>query len=111
MYLSEYWFDIDDRKDAGVISSDVFLPNGMISAEFYLNTSNFYCQVCHLVIDLTQWTILSVAGMHWQVAQATSLQNTKVLMTKISVTMQVGIFKSGVPMLPLCFVLPKQTHY
>jgi glucan 1,3-beta-glucosidase len=51
--------------------------NGVCSgAEWYTNQNNFYRQVRNFVIDITR---LSPSGgqscIHWQVAQATSLQN------------------------------------
>src|SRR3569833_881448 len=39
------------------------------------NQNNFFRQVRNFVIDLTQMPASKGAGIHWQVAQATSLQN------------------------------------
>lgn len=58
-----------------VLDSDVYIPNGY-GAEWYGNTNNFYRKVRNFVIDLSQMDFSSSsAGIHWQVAQATSLQN------------------------------------
>ncbi|KAK0630933.1 pectate lyase superfamily protein-domain-containing protein [Bombardia bombarda] len=41
----------------------------------WVNQNNFFRQVRNFVIDLTEMPATSGAGIHWQVAQATSLQN------------------------------------
>jgi len=51
--------------------------------EWYINTARFYGQLRNIRIDMR----LSVprartAGLHYQVAQATSLKNVKILATK-----------------------------
>ncbi|KAK3934012.1 glycoside hydrolase [Diplogelasinospora grovesii] len=75
----------------GVITSDVYLP-GASGAEWYTDTANFYRQVRNFVIDMTQCTTSGVWGLHWQVAQATSLQNLYFSMTDGSTSTQVGIY-------------------
>lgn len=58
-----------------VFDSDVYIPGGY-GAQWYGNTNNFYRKVRNFVIDLTQMPYDSnSAGIHWQVAQGTSLQN------------------------------------
>ena len=42
---------------------------------WYTNQNNFYRQVRNFIIDLTAMPQSAGAGIHWQVAQATSLQN------------------------------------
>jgi glucan 1,3-beta-glucosidase len=74
-----------------VLDSDVYIPNGY-GSEWYTNQNNFYRQVRNFVIDITLmpmgygWVCplqrlanLTAArsGIHWQVAQATSLQNLR----------------------------------
>ncbi|KAI2636425.1 glycoside hydrolase family 55 protein [Hypomontagnella submonticulosa] len=42
---------------------------------WYINQNNFFRQVRNFVIDIKDMPISKGAGIHWQVAQATSLQN------------------------------------
>ena len=55
-----------------VIDSDPYDDTG---ANWYTNQNNFYRQVRNFVIDLTALPPTTGTGIHWQVAQATSLQN------------------------------------
>ncbi|TVY47632.1 Glucan 1,3-beta-glucosidase [Lachnellula occidentalis] len=59
-------------KGMAVIDSDPYESGG---ANWYTNQNNFFRQVRNFVIDLTAMPVASGAGIHWQVAQATSLQN------------------------------------
>jgi len=56
-----------------VFDSDIYIPGGF-GAEWYANQNNFYRQVRNFIIDMTN-APLTTYGIHWQVAQATSLQN------------------------------------
>ncbi|GAB7351002.1 hypothetical protein MBLNU459_g1495t2 [Dothideomycetes sp. NU459] len=63
----------------GMISSDVYIDGGS-GAEWYINQlmifqNNFFRQIRNFIIDIRQATVSYPAGLHWQVAQATSLQN------------------------------------
>lgn len=62
----------------GVLDSDPYIPEGF-GAQWYQNQNNFYRQVRNFVIDITE-APLTAAGIHWQVAQATSMQNVKFVM-------------------------------
>ncbi|KAL9052926.1 MAG: hypothetical protein Q9162_005104 [Coniocarpon cinnabarinum] len=55
-----------------VIDSDPYDSSGN---NWYTNQNNFYRQIRNFVIDLTAMPQSAGAGIHWQVAQATSLQN------------------------------------
>ena len=74
-----------------VIDSDPYEDNG---ANWYINQNNFYRQVRNFVIDITALPSSQGAGIHWQVAQATSLQNITFNMVKDSspANQQKGIF-------------------
>ncbi|MCJ1436590.1 hypothetical protein MMC27_005970 [Xylographa pallens] len=61
-------------KGMAVIDSDVYESDG---ANWYTNQNNFYRQVRNFVIDITAMPSTAGACIHWQVAQATSLQNIK----------------------------------
>ena len=61
-------------KGIAVIDSDVYESDG---ANWYTNQNNFYRQVRNFVIDITAMPSTVGACIHWQVAQATSLQNIK----------------------------------
>jgi glucan 1,3-beta-glucosidase len=74
-----------------VIDSDPYAYANGAASNWYTNTNNFYRQVRNFVIDLTGVTGGSGAGIHWQVAQATSLQNIKFNMVQGTST-QTGVF-------------------
>ncbi|KAI4204576.1 MAG: hypothetical protein LQ346_001585 [Caloplaca aetnensis] len=62
-----------------VIDSDPYDTTG---ANWYTNQNNFFRQIRNFVIDLTGMPVTAGAGIHWQVAQATSLQNIRFEMVK-----------------------------
>ena len=74
-----------------VIDSDPYDSTGN---NFWVNQNNFFRQVRNFVIDLTAMPATQGAGIHWQVAQATSLQNIVFNMVPSSTAgnAQVGIF-------------------
>lgn len=77
-------------KGMAVIDSDPYTSNG---TNYYTNQNNFFRQVRNFNIDLTQMPEGAGAGIHWQVAQATSLQNIVFNMRPASPTnAQQGIF-------------------
>lgn len=75
-----------------VFDADVYIPAGS-GSEWYANQNNFYRQVRNFIIDMTT-APLTAAGVHWQVAQATSLQNIVFNMISSNVTnnKQQGIY-------------------
>ncbi|KYG43894.1 glycoside hydrolase family 55 protein [Acidomyces richmondensis BFW] len=72
-----------------VLDADPYGPGGV---NWYINQNNFFRQVRNLIIDLTQIEGTTGSGIHWQVAQATSLQNILFKMSQDSDTEQQGIF-------------------
>ncbi|KAK0103224.1 hypothetical protein ONS95_005259 [Cadophora gregata] len=79
----------------GVLSSDEYTGGGVGTdgqdQSYYVNTANFYRQLRNIKIDITKTRASQgVAGLHWQVAQATSLQNVEIIAT--SGTKMRGIF-------------------
>lgn len=74
-----------------VIDSDPYESNG---ANWYTNQNNFFRQVRNFKIDLTGLPKTTGTGIHWQVAQATSLQNIQfnMIQDKSSDNKQQGIF-------------------
>ncbi|PSK38025.1 hypothetical protein B9Z65_1216 [Elsinoe australis] len=68
----------------GAIQSDVYIPNQ--------NGDEWYIWIRNFNIDISQTTTDSVAALHWQVGQATSLQNIVITASKASGTTQKGIF-------------------
>ncbi|KAI9760809.1 MAG: hypothetical protein M4579_001439 [Chaenotheca gracillima] len=62
-----------------VIDSDPYDDSGN---NWYTNQNNFFRQIRNFVIDLTALPSGTGAGIHWQVAQATSLQNIRFEMIK-----------------------------
>jgi glucan 1,3-beta-glucosidase len=74
----------------GLIDSD---PYGSGGANWYGDTNNFYRQVRNFIIDLTKTSATSAStGIHWQVAQATSLTNIVFQMSTASNTAHQGIW-------------------
>ncbi|KAI3277480.1 CAZyme family GH55 [Penicillium roqueforti] len=62
-----------------VIDADPYEDNG---DNWFTNQNNFFRAIRNLVIDLTSVPEGSGAGIHWQVGQATSLQNIRFEMVK-----------------------------
>ena len=61
-----------DFSGMAVIDADPYTDDGK---NWWTNQNNFFRQVRNFVIDLTAMPVEVGAGIHWQVAQATSLQN------------------------------------
>lgn len=55
-----------------LIDADPYAAGGF---NWFTNQNNFFRQIRNFVIDLTAMPVSGGAGIHWQVAQATSLQN------------------------------------
>lgn len=74
-----------------VIDSDPYTDSG---DNWYTNQNNFFRAIRNFVIDLTAMPQSSGAGIHWQVAQATSLQNIRFEMVKGGgdANKQIGVF-------------------
>lgn len=73
-----------------VIDSDPYDETGR---NWYTNQNNFMRQIRNFVIDLTAMPPTVGAGIHWQVAQATSLQNIRFEMVRGGdENKQIGIF-------------------
>ncbi|KAJ6263043.1 Glucan 1,3-beta-glucosidase [Drechslerella dactyloides] len=111
-YYSQFVGDAVDRpiirgsanfSGIALIDSDVYVPGGN-GDEWYINQNQFYRQIRNFVLDLTQMQPSNknggqeyvATGIHWQVAQATSLQNIDFNMPVsnggASSTKAVGIF-------------------
>ncbi|KAF2480880.1 pectate lyase superfamily protein-domain-containing protein [Neohortaea acidophila] len=81
-----------DFQGMAVVDSDPYIPNGG-GANWFVNQNNFYRQVRNFVIDITQWNGgMNGAAIHWQVAQATSLQNIIFELSPNEGTTQQGVF-------------------
>ncbi|KAI1773231.1 pectin lyase-like protein [Hypoxylon cercidicola] len=72
----------DTFKGIALIDTDVYIPGGS-GAEWFVNQNQFFRHIRNFVFDLTQMPMatddndqpLVPTGIHWQVAQATTLQN------------------------------------
>ena len=62
-----------------VLDSDPYNDDG---SNWFTNQNNFFRQIRNFVIDITAMPPGQGAGIHWQVAQATSLQNIHFKMVK-----------------------------
>ncbi|KAJ4488492.1 exo-beta-1,3-glucanase [Lentinula aciculospora] len=76
-----------------VIDADPYIPNGG-GAQWYTNQNNFFRSVRNFVIDVRQVpaTNNQGTGIHWQVAQATSLMNIVFEMSTAADTAHQGIW-------------------
>ncbi|KAK3317422.1 pectin lyase fold/virulence factor [Cercophora scortea] len=82
-----------------LFDTDPYIPGGS-GSQWYINQNQFFRQIRNFVFDLTDMPLstaendqpLVPTGIHWQVAQATSLQNLVFNMPKSSSTTAVGIF-------------------
>jgi hypothetical protein len=80
----------------GVLSTDEYTGAGGKGIdggdpEYYVNTANFYRQIRNIIIDIRQITQGEVITcLHYQVAQATSLQNVELV--AMSGSSQIGMF-------------------
>lgn len=55
--------------------------------------NNFFRQVRNLIIDTSKVHMKGVAGLHWQVAQATSIYNVRFFGSKDRSKKHIGICK------------------
>lgn len=76
-----------------VIDANPYIPGGY-GRQWYVNTNNFFRSVRNFVIDLRRVPPARSqgTGIHWQVAQATSLMNIVVEMSTASGTAHQGIW-------------------
>ncbi|KAJ7273182.1 exo-beta-1,3-glucanase, partial [Mycena rebaudengoi] len=80
-------------NDLAVIDADPYIPGGN-GAQWYQNQNNFFRSVRNFVIDVRRVpaTMSQGTGIHWQVAQATSLMNIRVEMSTAPDTAHQGIW-------------------
>jgi glucan 1,3-beta-glucosidase len=80
-----------DFSGMAVVDADPYTDDG---SNWYTNQNNFFRSIRNFVVDLTAMPQSSGAGIHWQVGQATSLQNIRFEMIKGggSENKQQGIF-------------------
>ena len=80
-----------DFVGIAVIDANPYLPGG---ANWYTPQSNFFRQIRNFVIDVRDQPLDTGTGIHWQIAQATSLQNIRFEMRRNRSTQnaQQGIF-------------------
>jgi hypothetical protein len=82
-----------------LIDTDVYIPGGN-GSQWYINQNQFFRQIRNFIMDLTAMPNENTSadqtyvptGIHWQVAQATSLQNIDFVMPLGGGTTAVGIF-------------------
>lgn len=80
-------------KGMGLIDADPYIEGGN-GANWYTNQNNFYRQIRNFVIDIS--AAEEASGIHWQVSQATSLQNIVFEMAKGEAgAKQKGIFQDN----------------
>lgn len=62
-----------------MLSTDKYVggaPVDGVDREYFVNTANFYRQIRNLIVDITLTRpVQGVSAIHYQVAQATSMQN------------------------------------
>ena len=92
----------DKFKGIALIDVDPYKP-GESGAQWYINQNQFFRQIRNFRFDLTEMPVSTEdndqpfvpTGIHWQVAQATSLQNLVFEMPTTSTTTHVGIFSEN----------------
>ncbi|KAI8099725.1 pectate lyase superfamily protein-domain-containing protein [Halteromyces radiatus] len=73
-----------------MVDSDPYLADG---SQWYINQNNFFRQIRNFVFDLTGTPVQAhTTGLHWQVAQATSLINLRFIMSMDPTTNHQGIW-------------------
>lgn len=115
--IIDYYFTqlIGNPNDLPVLKASASFPaTWIIDGDQYQNTGNqgwgstnvFYRQIRNLVLDLTAVPpTVGATGIHWPTAQATSLQNVKILMSSASGTQHQGVFiENGMAAIPLGIV-------
>ncbi|RAK97354.1 glycoside hydrolase family 55 protein, partial [Aspergillus ibericus CBS 121593] len=110
-YYTQFVGDPNDRpvikgsanfSGIALIDTDPYIPGGD-GSEWYINQNQFYRQIRNFVLDMTAMNFTNYdagqeyvpTGIHWQVAQATSMQNIYFDMpesTSEAATTAVGIF-------------------
>ncbi|KHN97088.1 glucan 1,3-beta-glucosidase GLUC78 precursor [Metarhizium album ARSEF 1941] len=80
-----------DFKGIAVIDSNPYVDGGK---NWHTNQNNFFRQIRNFIVDLTHLPKETGTGIHWQVAQATSLQNIvfNMIQDKSPDNKQQGIF-------------------
>lgn len=75
----------------GVLSTDVYVdgggngPDGN-ALQWYINTARFYSQIRNIKIDITATNGGAyIAALHYQVAQATTLENVELIANSATV--------------------------
>ncbi|KAI2606280.1 pectin lyase fold/virulence factor [Hypoxylon fragiforme] len=92
----------DTFQGIALIDTDPYIPHES-GAQWYVNQNQFFRQIRNFVFDLYDMPEstaendqdLVPTGIHWQVAQATSLQNLIFSMPATSTTTAVGIFSEN----------------
>ncbi|THH29864.1 hypothetical protein EUX98_g4330 [Antrodiella citrinella] len=83
----------DARNPPTLLASSNFAGFAVIDGNpGYGSTNNFFRSVRNFVIDLRQAPVNGATGLHWQVAQATSLMNIVFQMSTAAGNQQQGIF-------------------
>jgi hypothetical protein len=68
-----------------VLATDMYVEGDLkgldqLAMEWYVNTANFYRQIRNFKIDITDTPDgYGIAGIHYQIAQATSLSNVEII--------------------------------
>lgn len=103
----------DEFTGIALFDVDPYIP-GASGGQWYINQNQFFRQIRNFVFDLTEMPLstedddqpLVPTGIHWQVAQATSLQNLVFNMPESSgdeedATTAVGIFTVSFAHIPI----------
>ncbi|KAI8303634.1 exo-1,3-beta-D-glucanase [Colletotrichum sp. SAR11_59] len=76
----------------GVISVDEYTGGNGGAEQWYINQNNFLRQLRNFIVDVQDADMDDVAGLHWQVAQATSIQNVDFYQSPSTDKHHMGIF-------------------
>ena len=86
-------------------------PYDETGRNWYTNQNNFFRQIRNFVIDVTDQPLETGTGLHWQVAQATSLQNIRFEMRRGGAgNKQQGIYMENGPWFQPCLCHLRSGH-
>ncbi|KAI8248970.1 Glucan 1,3-beta-glucosidase [Colletotrichum sp. SAR 10_77] len=76
----------------GVISVNEYTGGNGGAEQWYINQNNFLRQLRNFIVDVQDADMDDVAGLHWQVAQATNIQNVDFYQSPSTDKHHMGIF-------------------
>ncbi|KAK8070332.1 glycoside hydrolase family 55 protein [Apiospora phragmitis] len=76
----------------GVVSVDEYTGGNGGEEQWFINQNNFLRQLRNFIVDVQDAEMTDIAGVHWQVAQATSIQNVAFFQSPDKGKDHIGVF-------------------